>query len=102
MGKVMTDKELRALLLEIDVKFKEIEPLLWKAGDALVDKALHETGVKLDWQIGWEEAGMDCLCLMPDEESFRTKSEAEHWLETIYPLFRGLQYLYLDIPFRLS
>jgi len=95
----MTDTELRELLEQIDSKFDEIIPLLCKAGEALVDKARREKEVELVYNIGWEEGGINCLCLDVGKKGFGNDDEAFEWeSEEIWPLFGGLKYLYFSAP----
>lgn len=101
----MKDEELKALLKTIDEKFDAIVPLLQQAGEALEEKAERERGVKLGYQIGWKEGGMECLCLTgsplwPKGKEiirFRTWSEQCEWEEkSATPLFDGLKHLYFE------
>jgi len=99
----MEDSELKELLIEIDDKFEELIPLLHKAGKALVDKAQKEKGVELRYSIGWEETGINFLCLAEGKKNFKSFDEGVDWLcSSVQPLFDELRYLHFDAPFALD
>ena len=103
----MNNKELKDLLKQIDSKFEQIMPLLDMAGRALVEKAENEKGVKLKYSIGWEEGGIECLCLHArrneEAKGFNNFNEGFEWeRESIEPLFEGLKILCFDTPFGLG
>lgn len=98
----MNDSELRDLLEELDNSLTAIIPQLELAGEALVEKAEREQGVKLIYSIGWEDAGIECLCLRRGEKTFPSSEDACKWeRESIEPLFAGLRMLYFDAPYGL-
>ena len=101
----MEDQDLRELLKEIDQKFQAIMPLLERVGKALAEKVRRETGVEVCYSIGWEEAGINTLCLLLEEgrKGFKNYKEASDWLDkNIYPLFDGCKVLNFDVPFSLG
>ena len=99
----MNDAALKELLEEIDRSFVGLIPKLEKAGQALVQKAKDEKNVDLSYSIGWEEGGIDCLCLQKGDKNFPTWDEGWHWRRSsVEPLFEGLEILYFDAPFGLG
>lgn len=99
----MKDKDLKILLQQIDNQFKALLPLLEKAGEALVEKAKREHGVELNYSLGWEEGGIECLCLQRGKKNFDTWEQGCQFEEkSVEPLFEGLEILWFDAPFGLS
>jgi len=98
----MVDEELRMLARNIDESFAKIMPMLERLGSGFVEKAKQEKGVELTYAIGWEESGINTICLRRGRKNFSNQIEAYEWQRCfVDPIFKGLRYLDFDAPFGL-
>lgn len=96
------NNNIKNLIDNTDKKINKIKDDLIKIGKLLVEKIKRDTGVEVEFQLGWEEDGIECICLIGKNKLFKNYDECRNYFEKeIDPLFKDTKILHYDIPFTL-